>query len=113
MLSIEGLKAFGADTDDGLSRCMGNKDFYFKLITKVIDDKSFDALETAIFAGDLDTAFEAAHSLKGVLGNLALTPIYDPVFEMTEFLRARQNVDYRPYLDKVSQKREELKTLIK
>ena len=112
MLSIEILKQFGADTDDGLSRCMGNEAFYFKLIGKVIEDGNFQALEEAVAAKDLDKAFEAAHSLKGVLGNLALTPIYEPVYEITELLRARQDIDYSDYLKKISDKRNELAGLL-
>ena len=60
--------------------------------------RRFDTLGVKIAGGDLQAAFEEAHALKGVLGNLALTPIYNPVSEMTELLRARQNVDYSPYL---------------
>ena len=39
MLTTDALKQFGADVDDGLSRCMGNEAFYFKLIGKVVEDK--------------------------------------------------------------------------
>ena len=112
MLTIDALKQFGADTNDGLARCMNNEAFYFKLIGKVADDKSFDSLEKAIADNDLDSAFEAAHSLKGVLGNLALTPIYTPVYEMTELLRSRSLVDYSPYLEEVKKRREELKAIL-
>ncbi|SDX66153.1 Hpt domain-containing protein [Ruminococcaceae bacterium YAD3003] len=113
MLTLDALKQFGADTDDGLSRCMGNEAFYFKLIGKVIDDSNFKILEDAVAAKDLDKAFEAAHSLKGVLGNLALTPIYEPVCEVTELLRAKPDVDYSEYLKKISDKRSELAGLLK
>lgn len=113
MLTLDALKQFGADTDDGLSRCMGNEAFYFKLIGKVIDDSNFKILEDAVAAKDLDKAFEAAHSLKGVLGNLALTPIYEPVCEVTELLRAKQDVDYSEYLKKISDKRSVLAGLLK
>ncbi|MBE7070898.1 MAG: Hpt domain-containing protein [Ruminococcaceae bacterium] len=112
MLTIDALQAFGADTADGLNRCMGNADFYIRLIGKAMDDKNFAALETALNAKDLDAAFEAAHSLKGVLGNLALTPIYKPVFEMTELLRARTDTDYGPMLSEVLTKKAELKALM-
>ena len=112
MLTIDALKQLGVNTDDGLSRCMGNEAFYFKLIGKVVDDKNFEALEEAVAAKDLDAAFDAAHSLKGVLGNLALTPIYDPVFEVTELLRARSDIDYAPYLATISEKRKELVALL-
>ena len=113
MLTIDSLKQFGADTDDGLARCMGNEGFYFKLIGKVMEDKNFQTLEEAVAVKDLDKAFEAAHSLKGVLGNLALTPIYEPVYEITELLRARQDIDYSGYLKKISDKRAELAELLK
>ncbi len=112
MLTTDALKQFGADVDDGLSRCMGNEAFYFKLIGKVVEDKNFQALEDAVAAKDLDAAFDAAHSLKGVLGNLALTPVYEPVFEITELLRERKDIDYSEYLKTISEKRSELAALI-
>ena len=112
MLTTDALKQFGADVDDGLSRCMGNEAFYFKLIGKVVEDKNFQALEDAVAAKDLDKAFDAAHSLKGVLGNLALTPVYEPVYEITELLRERKDIDYSEYLKTISEKRSELAALI-
>ena len=112
MLTTDALKQFGADVDDGLSRCMGNEAFYFKLIGKVVEDKNFQALEDAVAAKDLDKAFDAAHSLKGVLGNLALTPVYEPVYEITELLRERKDIDYSEYLKTISEKRSELASLI-
>lgn len=112
MLTIEALKQLGCNTDDGLTRCMGNEAFYFKLIGRVVDDKNFQALEDAVAAKDLDAAFDAAHSLKGVLGNLALTPIYEPVYEITELLRERKDIDYSEYLKTISEKRSELSALI-
>lgn len=112
MLTIEALKQLGCNTYDGLTRCMGNEAFYFKLICRVVDDKNFQALEDAVAAKDLDAAFDAAHSLKGVLGNLALTPIYEPVYEITELLRERKDIDYSEYLKTISEKRSELSALI-
>ncbi len=90
MLTIETLKDFGADTDEGMGRCFGNKDFYLKLVRIVPGEANFDKLADAVRADDLDAAFEHAHALKGVLGNLSLTPIYKPVCDMTELLRAHE-----------------------
>lgn len=112
MLTIDALKQLGCNTDEGLSRCMGNEAFYFKLIGRVVDDKNFQALEDAVAAKNFDAAFEAAHSLKGVLGNLALTPIYEPVYELTELLRERKDIDYSEYLKTISEKRSELAGLL-
>ena len=82
------------------------------VLCKMGDDKNFEVLEQAIHAKDLDKAFEAAHSLKGVLGNLSLTPVYDPVDEVTALLRSRNDVDYTTYLKAIADKRDELTKLL-
>ena len=105
MLTIDSLRAYGANVDDGMTRCMNNETFYFRLIGMALKDSRFDTLGEKIAGGDLQAAFEEAHALKGVLGNLALTPIYNPVSEMTELLRARQNVDYSPYLTEMKKQK--------
>ena len=109
MLTIETLQSFGADTEEGIARCFGNHDFYLKLVKTVPDEPSFDKLSDAISAGDLDTAFEMAHALKGVLGNLSLTPVLNPVAEITELLRARQKMDYSGLLAEITKQRERLR----
>ena len=108
MFTIEKLKEYGANVEEGLARCLGKEDFYFKLINMAIKDPGFEKLHNAIAAGDLDAAFDAAHALKGVTGNLSLTPLFDPIAEMTELLRARKEVDYQPYLQIISEKLNEL-----
>ncbi len=113
MLTIDTLKEFGADTDEGLARCMNNEDFYIKMIGMGIADERFASLKGVIEAGDYDQAFEMAHALKGVLGNLALTPIYEPMEEMTELLRAKNGeADYLSYCDKITAERDRLMGLI-
>ena len=112
MITIDSLKQFGANVDEGLKRCMNNEEFYLKLVTKAVEDASYDKLKDAVEAGDLDAAFEAAHALKGVSANLALTPIYEPIFEITELLRARTETDYSGYLKKIMDKKDELKSLL-
>ena len=111
MITVEKLQAFGANTDEGLARCMKNEGLYLRLVGTVPEEKSFDALKAAIEENDLGKAFEAAHALKGVLGNLSLTSIYDPVAEITEQLRARTEMDYTAEVDKILSKRDELKKL--
>ena len=46
-----------------------------------------EPIEEAVAEGDVKRAFDAAHSLKGSLGNLELTPLARPVTEITEKLR--------------------------
>lgn len=61
--------------------------------------------------GDLAGAFDTAHALKGVLGNLFLTPVYEPVSEITELLRAKQEADYAPLIDRILEQRDQLAAL--
>ena len=111
MITIEKLNAFGANTAEGLGRCYGFESMYLKLVGMVPDEASFDKLQQAITAGDLNAAFEAAHALKGVLGNLSLTPLFDKTCEITELLRARTQMDYAPLLGEILALRDELKAL--
>ena len=112
MLTVKKLHDFGVNTDEGLSRCINNEAFYLRLVNKVLDDAaSFDRLAAAVESGDKKAMFEVAHSLKGVLGNLSLTPLYEPTSEMTELLRAGEDADYKAYVDEIRQKFEALKAL--
>ena len=45
--------------------------------------------------------FEIAHTLRGVLGNLALTPLYEIMNEITELLRDNTEMDYSVLLAKM------------
>ena len=96
MLTIDSLKAFGANTEEGMGRCLNNEAFYLRLVKMIPQDKNFERLYDCLGSGDLNGAFEAAHALKGALGNLSLTPIYNKAVEITELLRSRTQMDYAP-----------------
>ena len=69
-------------------------------------------LEKALSAGDIKAAFEAAHALKGAVGNLSLTPLYDPINEITELLRSASGpVDTGDLLPRIQKAYQELKAL--
>ena len=111
MITVEKLKSFGADTEQGLARCMKNEALYLRLVSTVPGEVNFTSLQASLEAKDLESAFEAAHALKGVLGNLSLTPMYDTSVEITEHLRSRTDMDYGPLLEKFLSQRDELKSL--
>ena len=88
-MTLDALKAFGANTAEGMARCLNNETFYLRMIAMTLADKNFDALKAAMEAGDTGGAFAAAHALKGSTGNVSLTPIYEPVCALTELLRGK------------------------
>ena len=84
MLTLEALRSYGADVEEGLHRCMNMEAFYLKL---------FD-------------------SLKGIYGNLSLTPLFQPIQELTELLRARKDTDYSALLAEITAQKEKLDALL-
>ncbi len=111
MLTIEALRGYGANVDEGLARCMGNEQLYLRLVNVALNDSTFEKLNEAMDSGDLKTAFESAHALKGVLGNLSLTPLYDAVAELTEDLRKPDGRDYSQQLQRVTEEKRRLDAL--
>ncbi len=71
---VVGLNAWGCDTAGALERMSGDAAFYAELAHEFIGDELFSTLGRAVEDGDIKGAFMAAHSLKGVTGNLGLTP---------------------------------------
>ena len=110
-MTIDDLKNYGANTAEGLRRCMNNEGFYLRLVKMIPGDPNFRKLYDAVDGGDYGAAFEAAHALKGSLGNLALTPIYAPISEITELLRARTDTDYSALVAAIRKGRDALETL--
>ena len=65
MLTIDALRTWGANVNEGLERCMNMEAFYLRLVPKAVEDANFEKLPEAVAAGDMEKAFEAAHALKG------------------------------------------------
>ena len=112
MLTVETLEEYGADVRAGLSRCMNNENLYLRLVGMAVEEPAIASLGEALQAGDLDKAFEESHKLKGAMGNLALTPVYEPMNTLCELLRHKEPGDYEAlYAESVAQI-EKLKTLL-
>lgn len=111
MITLESLKAYGADTDDALARCMNNEDFYLMLVNKSLDDGNYEKLKEKLAEKKYEEAFSVAHALKGVVANLSLTPLVEPISEITEGLRAGESRDYSKPLAIMDEQLAKLKAL--
>ena len=58
-----------------------------RFVTKFLDDESFAQLTRAMSSGQRETAFRAAHTLKGVCANLSFTRLLTSASALTELLR--------------------------
>lgn len=78
------------DFADACSRLLSEK-MVARFVVKFPEDPSMQNLRDAVAAGDIETSFRSAHTLKGVSGILAFTALYKAAWNLTEQLRPRQN----------------------
>lgn len=86
--TVAALKAAGVDTEGALNRFCGNTALYERFLLKFPEDGNFGLIAPALAAGDLDAVLRAAHTLKGVSGNLGLTRLYGACSETVALIRA-------------------------
>ena len=108
-MSLEELyRELGANYQEAKTRLM-NDVLITKFLRKFATDYKIDALITAGEAGDAHGIFEACHSLKGVAGNLALTPLFDLASFITEATRNDDNVNLDKEISELKKLNERLK----
>ena len=78
----------GSDADDAISRLGGNARLAKRFVKRFLDDKCFSDLLLSLEKDDAQSAFRAAHTLKGVAVNLGMQTLFVKVSEITELLGA-------------------------
>ncbi len=98
----ECYEAMGANYDDVMSR-LRTDERVAKFLRKVAEDQSFALLCDSIASHNMEEAFRAAHTIKGVCMNLSLSVLYASAHDLTEALRGRSEygADLEPLLEKV------------
>lgn len=84
---IHKLLEFETDYNGALARFVGNEALYEKFLLKFLSDPNFPGLKACVDAKNYTDAFQYAHTLKGVSGNLGLNKIYYLVHPIVEKLR--------------------------
>lgn len=87
---LEELKSENCDVHSAMERCLNDEEFYLKCFKLTVSDIAFEKLGKALAEEDLEKAFEYAHGLKGVTGNMGITPLYNKIVEIVELLRKRK-----------------------
>lgn len=89
MLDLKELEKYGCDIKGSLERVLGDKELYFFCLNEFIKDKGFQNLGKLIEENKVEEAFGESHTLKGVAGNLGVTPIYETLTFIVEKLRKK------------------------
>lgn len=105
MALLEDLSDLGADTNDALKRFMGNRELQELLMKEIPPSVEANGdVAAEIDAGNIEGAIQKAHTLKGNMGNLSITPLYKAYTEITNLLRAGEP-------DKAKRRTEEIRDL--
>ena len=82
----ECYRALEGDYDGVLGRLRTER-MITKFVLKFLDDKSCENLMDAIARKDAETAFRAAHTIKGICQNLSFDRLYRSSHDLAECLR--------------------------
>lgn len=85
------LEEGGINVKEAMQRFMNNEQLWIKFLKKFKADSSYEKLVKSIEEKEWNKAFEAAHTLKGITDNLALSKLHDLVSRQTDYLRGEDN----------------------
>lgn len=88
------------DYENAKMRLMNDR-LITKFLKKFLNDATMSQLLVAVNNGDIEASFVAAHTLKGVAGNLALSELQKNVSALTEQLRSRTEAADTQLLEEV------------
>jgi len=95
------MNAYGMDVDATIARFGGNESLMMRFLIGFPNDKTMQTLRTAMELGDREAMKTAAHTLKGLTGNLGLTPLFEASTELMNTLRQTED-DVSDLCSKVS-----------
>ncbi len=81
------LQSAGVDTEGALRRFAGNSALYERFLLRFPADENFDKIGEAMEAGDWEAMLAAAHTLKGVSGNLGMNRLFEACSRTVALLR--------------------------
>lgn len=88
MSLLEELKGLGVNVEEGLERVMDDEPLYEMMLGMFIDSVKSNPIERADFDADsVEVLTERVHTLKGLTGNLAMTPLFTGYVQMLDLLR--------------------------
>ena len=99
MMTLEELNEKGVNVDSALERFMGNEELFRSFLKSLPQEPSYQEMMDAITQNDIEQAFDCAHRLKGILGNLSLVKVYNSICVIVEELRVKKMPSKQQLLD--------------
>lgn len=85
---MDELEVLGVDVKEGLDRVMNDESLYEMMLGMFVDTVKTSAIQQEDFQKDnYDELITQIHSLKGITGNLSITPLFESYKEALGLLR--------------------------
>lgn len=108
----EAYESVESNYDNVLKR-LGSEGMIKRFAIKFLDDPTFQDLKSALDAGDGESAFRAAHTMKGICLNLGFDKLYEVSAALTEQLRGREIAGSEAMYEKVAEQYNRLTAALK
>lgn len=100
MSLIHDIRELGVNVEEGLERFMNNEPLYERMLKKLPSVLEASCVMPCFESGDLEAAYNNAHTIKGVVGNLSVDPLYNGYSGIAKLLREGQGDEARALLEK-------------
>lgn len=108
----ECYEIIGGDYNDIMAR-LRKEDRVLKFLAMFLNESCYEDLKNAIADENVDDAFRAAHTLKGVCNNMSFTDLSKSSVDVTEALRAKNLEEAKTYMPKLIEEYELIEKNIK
>lgn len=90
------LTEYGMDIPTTIARFGGNEALMMRFLLSFENDPTYASLQAAVAENDREQAKATVHALKGLTGNLGLTPLFEASSAMMNTLRTDDACDMAP-----------------
>ncbi len=95
---LEELKELGINVEDAVQRFMGNKELFLRMLGKLPQSIKNLNINPDFDDADIEQVITDTHTVKGVTGNLSVTPLYTAYTKIVDLLRADKPEEARQTL---------------
>ena len=95
------LEAAGVEAEAALERMLGSEALLERMLAKFLEDRNLPVLRAALEGADPAGAVTAAHTLKGVCGNLSMGALYGLFTRQVEALRQGDLAGARALMEEI------------
>lgn len=88
------LTDYGADYEVIMERFMENEEMYLNFLDQMFEDDDIKKMRHVFCSQDTESIAKAAHTLKGIIGTMGLTPLYNAICKVLDALRAGKSQEH-------------------